>query len=170
MESFEIHITGSENILSILNELEIKSLHAEIKNPKNETIAVEYMSSFVREFNNYEDSKKWVDDFVNILEEKGVEIYRVKIECPYYYEHYKENSVYVEAHFPTNENNKEYPFIYNVRSKKYTSTDRKYLKSEYPDFIEKWKDTEKVEIEYCLYDDNIRFDDIYIRLFNKIKL
>ena len=88
MEKFEIHITGTENIISVLKELEVKSLHAEMRNPKNETVGIEYMSSFIKEFENYETCKKWVDSFSLELENKGVEICRVKIECPYFYNHY----------------------------------------------------------------------------------
>lgn len=166
MEKFEIHITGTENIISVLKELEVKSLHAEMRNPYNETIGIEYMSSFIKEFENYEACKKWVDSFYFQLESKGIEICRVKIECPYFYEHYRTQSVYLEAHFPTTDFNKQYPFVYNVNSEKYVSTNRVFLKSEYDDFIERFKQVHHSEIEYCLFDDNIRHDEIWIKSFH----
>lgn len=165
MEKFEIHITGTENIISVLIELQVKSLHAEMRNPKNETIGVEYMSSFIKEFENYENCKKWVDIFVLQLQSKSVEICRVKIECPYFYNHYREQSVYLESHFPTTDFNKQYPFVYNVKSGKYVSTDRVYLKSEYDEFISKWEQVHHSEIEFCLFDDNIRHDNVWVQSF-----
>lgn len=165
MEIFEIHITGEEKIITILNDFNYKTLHAELRNKNNETIGAEYMSSFKQEFLNYETCKKFVDDLVDYLLTQNIEIYRVKIECPYFYNHYKEMAIYVESHFPTTELNNHYPFVYNVNSKKYVSTDRIYLKSEYNDFIEKWKQEPKSEIEYCLFDDNIRHDEEWVRTF-----
>lgn len=165
MEKFEIHITGTENIISVLKLLEVKSLHAEMRNPDNETVGVEYMSSFIKEFEDYESCKKWVESFTLLLECDNVEIFRVKIECPYFYSHYREQSIYIESHFPTTNFNKEYPFVYNVNSKKYVSTDRVYFKSEYDDFINKWENVHHSEIEFCLYDDNIRHDEEWINYF-----
>lgn len=165
MEIFEIHITGEEKIIEVLKSMNIKTLHAELKNPLNETIGVEYMSSFTQEFNNYELCKKWVDNLVNELIFKDVKLYRVKIECPYFYNHYKEMAVYLECHFPTTEFNKQYPFVLNVNSKKYVSTDRVYLKSEFEPFIQKWGQVHHSEIEYCLFDDNVRHDDLWVRSF-----
>jgi len=168
MESFEIHITGSKNILDVLNDLNFKSLHAEMRNPSNETVGVEYMSSFVSKFDNYETCKNWVDDFVLNLENNDVDIYRVKIECPYFYSHYRDQSIYLEVHFPTTDDNKEYPFVYNIKSGKYVSTDRIFLKSDYDNFISKWEKEKNTEIEYCLYDDNIMHDIDWIKSFKKI--
>jgi hypothetical protein len=165
MEIFEIHITGTENIISILKNYNIKSLHAEMRNPKNETVGVEYMSSFTKKFDDYEECKKWVDNFTYTLESEGVEIFRVKIECPYFYKHYRKQSVYLEAHFPKTEFNKQYPFVCNMKSNKYVSTDRVFLDTEYDEFIEKWENNEKTEVEYCLFDDNIRHDNLWINSF-----
>lgn len=72
MEKFEIHITGTPIIIDVLKELKIKSLHAEMRNPQNKTVGIEYMSSFIKEFENYESCKKWVDKFSNELENRGV--------------------------------------------------------------------------------------------------
>jgi hypothetical protein len=167
MEKFEIHITGTKNIISVLNELKTKSIHIELKNPKNETIGVEYMSSFVKEFENYKNCKKWVDSFILELQSKNVEIYRVKIECPYFYKHYIKQSIYLEVHFPTNDFNKQYPFSYNVKSNKYVSTERTYLKAEYNKIISKWENTSNSEIELCLYDNNIEHDIYWMETFIK---
>lgn len=168
LEKFEIHITGSEEIIPLLKSWEIKTLHAELRNPKNETIGVEYMSSFIKEFENYEVCKNWVDDLVNKLLEEKIEIFRVKIECPYFYKHYREMAVYLESHFPTSELYKQYPFVFNVNSLKYVSTDRVYLKSEFDNFINKWEQVHHSEIEFCLFDDNIRHDNLWVHSFDKI--
>lgn len=168
MEKFEIHITGSPEIIPLLKSWDIKTLHAELRNPKNYTIGVEYMSSFVKEFENYEACKNYTDDLVDKLLSEKIEIYRVKIECPYFYKHYREMSVYLECHFSfINLEDIPYcPFVFNVNSLKYVATERVYLKSEYDFFIERCLDENKnAEIEYCLFDDNIRHDDKWIRSF-----
>lgn len=167
MEQFEIHITGSENIMEVLDRMVLKSLHLKLLSPTRVEIADEYMSSFVMHFEDYETCKEWVDEFVFTLEAESVQIYRVKIECPYYYEHYKNQSVYVEAHFDTT--SFHLPVSYNVLSKKYTSTTREYLKSQYNDFITKWREYRlPAEIEFCLYDDNIRQDSHWLKLYQRV--
>ncbi len=170
MEKFEIHITGSPEIIPLLKSWDIKTLHAELRDPQNQTIGVEYMSSFTKDFENYEACKKWVDDLVDKLLDEKIEIYRVKIECPYFYEHYKEMSLYLECHFPYFYlvDPPVYPFVFNINSLKYVATDRVYLKSEYEKFLENWSFEEiRTEIEYCLFDDNIRHDEKWIRAFKK---
>lgn len=82
MEKFEIHITGTENIINILRDLDFKSLHAEMRNRENKTVGVEYMSSFIKGFENYEICKKWVDNFVLKLEARSIEIFRIKNRVP----------------------------------------------------------------------------------------
>lgn len=156
MEKFEIHVTGTDNIIRVLERLGYKWLHAEMRDRENRTVGVEFMSSFVKEFENYAACKEWVDGFVMTLQDEGVTIFRVKIECPYNYSHYSESSVYLEAHFPYTDNT--YPFVYNVRADKYVGTDRTYAKPGYADMIAKWQSVPGSEIELCLYDDNIIHD------------
>lgn len=165
MEKFEIHVTGTVDIIGVLDDMGVKSLHAELMGPDGRTVGVEHMSSFVRGFADYDSCKEWVDGFVAELEGRGVEIHRVKIECPYSYDHYRERSVYIESHFPKAGNCTTHPYVYNVRSDKYVSTDRTYAKSSYDGFISKWERVEHAEIELCLFDDNVRHDAAWVRSF-----
>lgn len=167
MEKFEIHITGTPNIISILEEIDVKSLHALLKDPNGKTLGHEYMSSFIKEFNNYEECYRWVLGFSKYLESRDVVIYRTKIECPYFYSHYRGQSIYIEAHFPFKDN--KYPFVENKKSGKLVSTERVYLDSEYDQFIKKWDNYSGAEIEFCLFDDNVRLDNYWIKTFETVK-
>lgn len=167
MEKFEIHVTGSPDIIDVLADLGYKSLHAEMRNPVNENIGVEYMSSFVREFEDFESCRTWTTIFAAALSTLGVNVVRVKIECPYTYEHYRDKAIYVEAHFPTDRSNPTYPFVYNVRSKKLVSTDRVSDRELFDESVERWKSVGITEIELCLYDDNVEHDSEWIKSFEK---
>jgi len=69
----------------------------------------------------------------------------------------------MECHFP--KINDYYPYVENKKSHKFVSTCRVMNKWEYFDYIKTWMNHEKVEIELCLYDDNIRHDDSWIKSF-----
>jgi len=166
MEKFEIHITGDSNIIGALQKRNLKSLHAEMRNPHDITIGVEYMSSFVKEFKDYEACKLWVTSFVNILKDwDNINIIRTKIECPYSYKHYRDQSIYAEAHFPKTRLTQHFPFVYNVNSDKYVCTDRVHNKSDYNEFSNIWIGFLGAEVELCLFDDNIAHDEVWINSF-----
>jgi len=151
MKKFEVHITGDETINAELDKLGIKNIMVELLRRDLSVIRTEYMSSFVIDFERYEECY----DFVNKLASNlNATVLRIKIECPVYLE-YIERSVYIEAHFKADGSNVKYPLSRNVRSGKLIGTDRSYSKEEYNTFIEKWK---AHEVELCLFDDFIRED------------
>lgn len=156
METFEIHITGSQSINAELDRLGIKNIIIDLLTPNKEVLRTEYMSSFISKHNDLAECQRHV---ISILDQLTSEIIRVKIESPYY-EHYKDKSLYVESHFkPFNE---LYPISRNAKSNKELGTDRTYDKNEYEAFIEKWKDE---DVEMCLVDTFIEEDKDWFELY-----
>lgn len=156
MEVFEIHITGSHGINQELDSLGIKNIIVDLLTPKHKFMRTEYMSSFVIQRASYQDSKAYVDELVNKLKSK---IIRVKIESPFY-EHYRENALYLESHFkPFND---AFPISRNARSKKLMATARTYEKDQYEDFKKVWSNE---DVEMCLFDSFIEEDKDWFDLY-----
>lgn len=160
MSKFEIHITGDEKINDVLTVLGIKNIIVDLYSPDMKLLKTEYMSSFVKEYESFEECYKRVYELVRVLVLQGIAIYRIKIESPYC-KQYLNNALYIESHFRS-ENN-QYPISINRKSKKVIGTDRTYNKAEYPKFKEKWKDA---EVELCLFDTNSKQDDKWLKLYN----
>lgn len=156
MESFEIHITGSRDINEQLDRLGIKNIIIDLLKPNMRVLRTEFMSSFISKHNSLDECKKYVD---SILGNLSCQIIRVKIESPYY-EHYKEQSLYLESHFKPF--NLEYPMSRNIKSFKELATDRTYDKKDYDSFRKKWK---KEDIEMCLVDNFIEEDKDWFDLY-----
>lgn len=158
METFEIHITGSYGINAELDRLGIKNIVIDLLKPNKRVLRTEYMSSFISKHTNLAECRKYVD---SILPNLSSDIIRVKIESPYY-EHYKEQSLYMESHFkPFND---EYPISRNARSGKELATDRTYYEKDYPAFIDKWKHE---DVEMCLVDTFVEEDEDWFNLYLK---
>jgi hypothetical protein len=81
------------------------------------------------------------------LKARGVEIIRVKIECPYY-ETYRDASLYLEAHWPT-EDTAAFPVSRSRHKKNLVATDRTYVHQDYDAFRARHQGH---EVELCLYD------------------
>lgn len=159
MESFEIHITGSDTINAELDTLGIKNIVIELLTPDKKVLRTEYMSSFVSKHNNLADCQVYVNTILAVLKSN---IIRVKIESPYY-EHYKEQSLYLESHFkPFNDLNL-YPVSRNAKSNKELATDRIYDKKAYRDFVEKWRHE---DVEMCLVDTFVDEDKDWFDLYD----
>lgn len=163
MEKFEIHITGDEKIIKILDKFKLKSIIVDLYSPNNELIRTEYMSSFIRQFNDFESCLRSITGLVKIFIKYGIAIYRVKIESPYY-THYINQSLYIETHFEAKNNN--FPISINRKSKKIIATDRTCDKNKYEEFLKKWKGN---EIELCLYDTDKEQDEDWLTLFKNEK-
>jgi len=159
METFEIHITGDESILNNAERLGLRTIVVELLTPDVTVLRNEFMTSHVAKFVNYEACKIWVDDIVLQLKDAGTNIIRVKIESPYY-EHYVEQSCYIESHFKT-ENPDKYPISRNVRKSYYLGTDRVYNQDCYSEFRKKWD-----EVELCLYDSDYLEDADWLDLWD----
>lgn len=161
MEIFEIHITGSENIHDVARRAVHKTIEVELLRPDRTVMAVEHMTSIIYKTPAFLSCKQWVENLVQVLIEQGITISRTKIESPYY-EHYVEQSLYMESHFLA-ENN-EYPLSRNRKKTTYLATDRTYDKSLYNDFKEKYKDK---ELELCLFDSNMYGDIEWLNMYSK---
>jgi hypothetical protein len=156
MEVFEIHITGSHGINQELDSLGIKNIIVDLLTPEHKFMRTEYMSSFTIQKATYKETKAYVDELVNQLKSK---IIRVKIESPYY-EHYKDNSLYLESHFKPF--NSSFPISMNQRSKSLMATARMYEKDQYEDFKKLWSNE---DVEMCLFDSFIEEDKDWFDLY-----
>lgn len=164
METFEIHITGSPNIIEFGKKHIIKTIAVELLKPDYTLIRTEYMTSIVKRFLDLDECKdKFVRPLVARLEDNDIKVDRIKIESPYY-NHYLINSHYIETHFQTTDS--KYPISKTqkklMENEKFLGTDREYKTHRYEEFREKWA---KEEIELCLVDTNINQDRDWLSLW-----
>ncbi len=162
-EPFEIHITGDESIIVAAEQLGVKAITIELLKPDYSFFRMEYMTSQVMKFNNFQECKSRVDDLVDSLIKKGVSIKRVKIESPIL-EHYKNIALYLETHFPTQD--AKLPISRNTKKKTFLSTDRIYTKDKWDAFVEFYKGK---ELELALYDTNPNEDLDWFCLYERNK-
>lgn len=161
MEIFEIHITADDKIHEVAKQHNHKTIIVDLLNPDKTLIRSEHMTSIISKHSSYDECKIFVDKIVQIYKDGGVEICRVKIECPIY-DHYINQSIYAESHFETNGN--EYAISRNQKKTVFLGTDREYNKENYHEFIDKHKGR---DLELCLYDDNSSEDSDWLDLWNK---
>lgn len=159
MEVFEIHITGDESILNKALALGLKTISVELLRPDKSVIRTEHMTSAIKKFQNYSYCKEYVDGVVDELNRDGVKIIRVKIESPFY-RHYKDQSLYMEAHFVTS--NSKYALSRNIRKTEFLGTEREYLHDCYEAFVERHSGK---DIEICLHDTNVNEDKDWLRMY-----
>lgn len=159
MEIFEIHITGDKEIINLANKLSLKTIVIDLLKPDKSHLRTEYMTSHAQKFNNCKDCKAFVD---NAAKELG-NVVRIKIESPYY-EHYVNQSVYIESHFKAV--NSSYPMSKNQNKDSLLATDREYKIENYEFFRRKYKG---VVVELCLYDSNINEDLDWFNLYKGIQ-
>lgn len=159
MELFEIHITGSLNILNELDRLGFKRIVIHNLDRKGNKVSEHFMSSIKQKFQNIDDCIKWTNGLCDMLEVYGVEIYRKKIETPFYH-HYLGRCLYVETHWE--DDTFEYPTSLNAESKKIMATVREYCPSNFEVF--RFDHLHK-ETEMCLYDTYTSEDSEWFRLY-----
>lgn len=169
MEIFEIHITGDEKIIETAKELGIKTIVIELVKHDRSYLRTEHMTSHVYRCNNYDECKAWVDNLVNQLVAKGVQIARVKIECPFYPK-YKDQSIYFEVHYDAvNQFHWRYPLSRNQGKTVYLCTAREYDKAKYHDLADKHcglcVNQAGMVMELCLYDTNVEEDKDWFDLY-----
>ena len=124
-EVFEIHITGDEAILT--EAVPIKTISVHLLRPDGRLLRTEHMTSHVCRLSDAENAIGYAEDIRYALDIKGVSIYRVKVECPYY-EHYVDRAIYIESHFQAD--NFELPVSRNARK---GTCDRHLLRHVWPD-------------------------------------
>jgi hypothetical protein len=166
MKIFEVHITADEKIIKAAKILNLKTIVIDLVKPDKSYFRTEYMTSQVCRYDNYSECKDYVDDAVTKLIEMGVDVKRVKIECPYYPE-YKDKSLYFEIHYETDGN--LYPLSKNQNKNSYLCTAREYDKTKYDDLIKKHYNKNKPSTEWvmelCLYDTDIMEDVDWFNLY-----
>jgi hypothetical protein len=134
METFEIHITGEQNIINAGKSLGVKTISIDLLNPDGSFYRTEHMTSEVRKFDSFKTCRTWVENIVSELVGNGVSVHRVKIESPFY-AHYEDISCYIESHFLASDG--RYPLSRNRKKIELLATDRTYHKWEYASFREK---------------------------------
>lgn len=161
MEIFEIHITGDKSILKNGNDLGIKTISIDLLQPDRNFHRTEYMTSHVHKCENFEICRKYVDDTVDKLRKAKTNIIRVKIECPYY-EHYVNDSIYIESHFE--DRNGRFPISKNQNKDFYLATDREYNRELYKNFTERYNGE---IVELCLFDSFVEEDLDWFSLYGE---
>jgi hypothetical protein len=146
MEVFEVHITGDESIHAAAQPLGLKTIAIDLLKPDGTVLRTEHMTSHVCKFPDYAACKASVDQAVADLKSRGVGVVRVKIESPYY-EHYRERSLYMEAHFESYD--MELPTSRNQKKATLLATNREYEDDRYDAFR---RAHENDDIELCLHD------------------
>jgi len=163
MELFEVHITGDESIIEAAKSLNIRTIVIDLVKPDRSFFRTEHMTSHVCRFDSYDECKEWVDDVVAKLMTAGVNIVRVKIECPYY-PSYIDKSIYFEVHYDAVGN--AYPMSKNQGKDSFLCTAREYDKDKYDDLS--WRHSgvsRDCTMELCLYDTNIEEDKDWFDLY-----
>ncbi len=126
------------------------------------------MTSQVHRCENYKECKSYVDDLVAKLQDSGVEIVRVKIECPGYLR-YKDKSLYAEIHFEPTQQSALLPLSHNKDKDYCLCTAREYDPAKYETLWQKAGDLpERFEhwtMELCLYDTNVNEDKDWFDLY-----
>ena len=54
MRKFEIHITGESSIIGVLSILGVKTIVVDLLKPDGELLRTEYMSSYVRDYSDFD--------------------------------------------------------------------------------------------------------------------
>lgn len=156
MKLFEIHITGEKKINEELSALNIKNIIVDLLYPDLTLLRTEYMSSFIIKKESYNEVEEYI---IKLLKQLTCEIIRVKVETPYYTE-YLDKALYLESHFkPFND---KYPISNNAKSNKLLATDRTYNKTDFDNFINKWKNE---DVEMCIYDSYVTEDKDWFDLY-----
>lgn len=161
MKTFEIHITGDQNIHQIAPSLGLRTIEIELLRPDGTVLRTEHMTSDVRKFESFEFALDFVGNMKFGLLANGCQVVRTKIECPPYNE-YLPSAYYAESHFPVRDLSVECPISRNKRNGKLLGTTRTFNKSLYRTFLETYKDK---EIELCLHDSNVDEDKDWMDLW-----
>ena len=166
MEIFEIHITGDEKIIEAGGNLGIKTIVIDLVKPDKSYYRTEHMTSHVHHARNYDECKTYVDELVDKLITLGVQIKRVKIECPFY-QGYVNRSLYFEIHYDSEDN--KYPLSQNRGKDTYLCTVRTYEKKEYYVLLYKYARDPKPNqvMELCLHDTDVNEDKDWFDLYGQ---
>jgi hypothetical protein len=163
MEVFEVHITGDSRIHEAAKKYNIKSIEVELLRPDYSVLRTEHMTSHVFKFPNYEEC---IQHVLNLRDElkRWCAVWRVKVECPAFYEHYRDRSIYLESHFETKDN--MYPISRNVKKTTLMGTDRTYAHEDYDNFLRIWKGQ---TLELALYDSFVEEDFDWLDMWGVTK-
>jgi hypothetical protein len=162
---FEIHMTGNESIHEMAKKFSHKTIGVELVKPDLSPYRIEHMTSIRKQYHNYYDCHKevmeWKDYYQPI---------RTKIECQPDPNLIKQ-SIYIESHFdydPVKQHHIPslcFPLSKNIKKKTYLGTDRVYKQEEYLEFYLRWIQHKPIEIELCLYDNNVNEDKDWFDLY-----
>lgn len=171
MQIFEIHITGDKSIIEAAKPLNIKTIVIDLVKPDRSYFRTEYMTSQRSEHKDYDECKMHVDSIVRKLEDAGVNIMRVKIECPLYPQ-YRDKSLYFEVHFrartrcllPMSQNHGKDDFLCTAREYDKTKYDALWIKHGTG-----WRAPPDWTMELCLYDTNVEEDKDWFDLYEGLQ-
>lgn len=154
---FEIHITGSKDILNFCRDNYLKSLELDLLDKNLKVIKTEYMTSIVRKYQNFPLCKEATLNLAEKIKMAGIRVDRIKIESPLV-SSYVPHALYIETHFYERAPFK-YPASRNITKSHAILTDREYNNRLFEKFMDKhYEVDENREFELCLYDDNMKED------------
>lgn len=169
MEVFEVHITGNDRIHDVAKRHNLKTITIDLLKPDRSYLRTEHMTSLIFKYgdnHSYQECYRNVVSLVHNFLSADVPIYRTKIECPFY-EHYADQSLYMESHFEAENNN--FPMSRNQRKETILATDRTYNQFEYNTFRRRHS-TEGKELELCLFDNFSDEDKDWFDLYQKARV
>jgi len=164
---FEIHMTGDENIHEMAKKFSHKTIEVDLLDPNMDIMRTEHMTSIRKQYNGYEaclkETLEWAEYYEPI---------RTKIECPPIWI-FAEQAIYIECHAPydpdKNKGLRLTPISRNAKSRKMLDTDRSYDKTKWLEFYLLYSQYKHVEIELCLYDNNMYEDKDWMDLYENIQ-
>jgi hypothetical protein len=159
LETFEVHITGSENIHKVGEVLLYKTIAIDLLRPDQSVLRTEHMTSMVVKQPSFESCQTAVLQMVENLRAGGVDIIRVKIECPFY-PHYVPISKYLESHYESGLF--VHPTSRNQNKSTLLATDRVWDHDHYEGFRQSYVNH---MVELCLYDTYANEDDDWFSLY-----
>jgi hypothetical protein len=152
---FEIHITGDESIHSVAAKRQHKTITLQLVRPNYSLIRLDHMTSIIMPATDLSSALAQLKEIEKYYIDNGVDIKRVKMECPLTtaYKDYVRDAVYAECHFEASNSN--LPTSRNVKKNTFSATDRCYNHSL---FLEFYFEYLGLDIELCVLDTNDKWD------------
>lgn len=161
-ENFEIHITGSPNIIKYFKDYNIPYLEIDMLDKDLKSIQKDYMCAIKYKAKNFEIAEGYARMIAHCAVnhfDNNIEIYRIKIETEPL-EKYFDKALYIERHWEIDmeiwkfqADCMVYPLSYIENKYKLVLTERNYNKNEFKEFTDIYAKT-----ELCLLDTNINHD------------
>ena len=152
---FEVHITGDESIHAVAAAKQHKTITLELVRPNYSLIRLDHMTSLIISATDLSSALTQLKEIEKHYIDGGVDIKRVKMECPLTaeYKDYVRDAIYAECHFEAT--NSKLPTSRNIKKSEFSATDRCYNNA---CFLEFYFEYSEQDIELCVLDTNPTWD------------